>query len=96
MTNGPVYVGAFILILAILALFVVEGPVKWALFAVSVLAILLSWGHNFSAFTNFFIDSFPGYNKFRAVASILVIVEFTVVLRRPLTSSRAINGPSTQ
>lgn len=80
MTNGPVYVGSFILILAILALFVVEGPVKWALFAVSVLAILLSWGHNFSAFTNFFIDSFPGYNKFRAVASILVIVEFTVVL----------------
>lgn len=80
MTNGPVYVGAFILMLAILALFVVDGPVKWALFLVSILAILLSWGHNFAPLTDFFIDSFPGYNKFRAVASILVIVEFTIPL----------------
>ncbi len=80
MTNGPVYVGAFVLMLAILALLTVEGPMKWALFAASLLAILLSWGHNFSPLTNFFIDHFPGYNKFRAVASILVIVEFAVPL----------------
>ncbi len=80
MTNGPVYVGAFVLLLAILALFMVNTPMKWALFAVSILAILLSWGHNFEAFTDFFIDKFPGYNKFRAVASILVIVEFTIPL----------------
>lgn len=80
MTNGPVYVGAFVLLLAILALFTVNTPMKWALFAVSILAILLSWGHNFEAFTDFFIDNFPGYNKFRAVASILVIVEFTIPL----------------
>lgn len=80
MTNGPVYVGAFVLLLALLALFTVNSPMKWALFGVSVLAILLSWGHNFEAFTDFFIDNFPGYNKFRAVASILVIVEFTIPL----------------
>lgn len=80
MTNGPVYVGAFVMLLAILALFMVNTPMKWALFAVSILAILLSWGHNFEAFTDFFIDNFPGYNKFRAVASILVIVEFTIPL----------------
>ena len=35
MTNGPVYVGAFVLLLAILALFAVDTPVKWALFASS-------------------------------------------------------------
>lgn len=80
MTNGPVYVGAFVLLLAILAMFTVKSNMKWALFAVSVLAILLSWGHNFEGFTNFFIDHFPAYNKFRAVASILVIVEFTIPL----------------
>lgn len=80
MTNGPVYVGAFVLLLAILALFIVDNPMKWALFAVSVLAILLSWGHNFPVFTDFFIDNFPGYNKFRAVSSILVVVEFTIPL----------------
>ena len=47
MTNGPVYAGITVLLLAILALFVVDRPLKWALFAVSVLALLLSWGHNF-------------------------------------------------
>ena len=80
MTNGPVYVGAFIFLLALLALFVVNSPLKWALFAVGVFAMLLSWGHNFSLLTDFMIDHFPAYNKFRAVASILVIVEFVVPL----------------
>ncbi len=93
MTNGPVYVGAFILLLAILALFVVEGPMKWALFAVSILAILLSWGHNLSPFTNFFIDNFPGYNKFRAVASILVIVEFTIPLLAAMCVRKMVETP---
>lgn len=90
MTNGPVYVGAFILLLAILALFTVDTPMKWALFAVSVLAILLSWGHNFQAFTDFFIDYFPAYNKFRAVSSILVIVEFTIPLLAALAVRKII------
>lgn len=84
MTNGPVYVGAFVLLLAILGMFVVRGewetPMKWALFAASVLSILLSWGHNFDVLTNFMIDHFPGYNKFRTVSSILVIVEFCIPL----------------
>lgn len=93
MTNGPVYVGAFILLLAILALFTVRTPMMWALFAVSVLAILLSWGHNFDSFTNFFIDHFPGYNKFRAVSSILVIVEFTVPLLAVMCVRRIVEHP---
>lgn len=84
MTNGPVYVGAFVLLLAILGMFVVKGrwetPMKWALFAASVLSILLSWGHNFNALTDFMIDHFPGYNKFRTVSSILVVVEFCIPL----------------
>lgn len=93
MTNGPVYVGAFVLMLALLALFTVNSPMKWALFAVSILAILLSWGHNFPALTNFFIDSFPGYNKFRAVASILVIVEFTIPLLAALCLNKMLKEP---
>ena len=93
MTNGPVYVGAFVLLLAIWALFMVRTPMKWALFAVSVLAILLSWGHNFPALTNFFIDSFPGYNKFRAVSSILVVVEFCVPLLAAYCLAQLCNNP---
>ena len=91
MTNGPVYVGAFIFVLAILALFVVDGAVKWALFAVSVLALGLSWGHNFNPLTNFFIDYFPGYNKFRTVSSILVVLEFTIPLLAALCIRKILN-----
>ena len=79
-TSGPVYVGAFVLMLFILALFIVKGPMKWALLAATVLSILLSWGKNFMPLTNFFIDYMPMYAKFRTVASILVIAEFTIPL----------------
>ena len=84
MTNGPVYVGAIVLLLAIMAMFVVDGrvtgPLKWALFASIIFSVLLSWGHNFAPLTDFFIDHFPGYNKFRTPASILVVAEFCIPL----------------
>ena len=80
MTSGPVYVGAFVLMLFVLGLFIVKGPMKWALLAATVLSILLSWGKNFMPLTNFFIDYVPMYAKFRTVASILVIAEFTIPL----------------
>ena len=79
-TSGPVYVGAFVIFLFILGLFIVKGPVKWALLAATILSILLSWGKNFMGLTDFFIDYMPMYAKFRTVASILVIAEFTIPL----------------
>ena len=79
-TSGPVYVGAFVLMLFILGLFIVKGPMKWALLAATVLSILLSWGRNFMGFTDFFLDYMPMYAKFRTVTSILVIAEFTIPL----------------
>ena len=79
-TSGPVYVGAFVLMLFVLGCFIVKGPMKWALLAATVLSILLSWGKNFMGFTDFFIDYVPMYSKFRTVASILVIAEFTIPL----------------
>ena len=84
-TSGPVYVGALIFALFILGLFVVKGPVKWALLVATIFSILLSWGHNFNGVTNFFIDYFPMYNKFRTVASILVVAEFCIPLLAVLT-----------
>ncbi len=79
-TSGPVYVGAFVMFLFILGLFIVKGPMKWALLAATILSILLSWGKNFMGFTDFFLDYVPMYAKFRTVASILVIAEFTIPL----------------
>lgn len=84
-TSGPVYVGALIFVLFFLGLFVVKGPVKWALLVATIISILLSWGHNFMGLTGWFIDHFPMYNKFRTVSSILVIAEFCMPLLAVLT-----------
>lgn len=84
-TSGPVYVGAFVLMLFILGLFIVKGPLKWALLAGTLFSILLSWGKNMMGLTDFFIDHVPLYNKFRAVSSILVIAEFCIPLLAALT-----------
>ena len=78
MTNGPVYVGALICALFLLGCFIVKGPVKWALLIVTIISILLSWGHNMMWLTDWMIDHCPMYNKFRTVASILVIAEITM------------------
>jgi len=92
-TSGPVYVGAFILTLFILGLFIVKTPVKWALLAATVLSILLSWGKNFMGFTDFFLDYIPMYSKFRAVSSILVIAEFTIPLLAILALKEIVEKP---
>ena len=92
-TSGPVYVGAFVLMLFILGLFIVKGPIKWALLAATVLSILLSWGHNFMPFTNFFLDYIPMYSKFRTVASILVIAEFTIPLLAMMALKKIVDEP---
>lgn len=92
-TSGPVYVGAFVMFLFILGIFIVKGPMKWALLGATVLSILLSWGKNFMGFTDFFLDYIPMYDKFRAVSSILVIAEFTIPLLAILALKEVIVRP---
>ena len=92
-TSGPVYVGAFVLMLFILGLLIVKGPMKWALLAATILSILLSWGKNFMCFTDFFLDYVPMYAKFRTVASILVIAEFTIPLLAMLALKELMDKP---
>lgn len=85
-TSGANYLGAIIVFLALMYLIFVHSKLKWALFGVSFLAILLSWGKNLGGsveemwLTNFFIDYIPMYSKFRAVSSILTIVNLTFPL----------------
>ena len=92
-TSGPVYVGAFVCMLFILGLFIVKGPMKWALLAATILSVLLSWGRNFMPFTDFFLDYVPMYAKFRTVASILVIAEFTIPLLAMMALKKIVDEP---
>lgn len=78
--EAPAYIGASVFFLFLLSLFVVRGPFKWWLLISFMLSLLLSWGKNFPFLTNLFIEYFPFYNKFRAVSSIQIIIEFVVPL----------------
>ncbi|HQV99783.1 MAG TPA: YfhO family protein [Bacteroidia bacterium] len=89
-TGGPLYVGAILILLFVIGLFVVEGPLKWWIVSSTLLSILLSWGKFFMSFTNFFLDNVPGYDKFRAVTTILVIAEFTIPLMAVLAVDKMI------
>ncbi len=75
---APAYIGAIMIFLAVLALFLVKGRIKWWLTAGMILSLLLSWGDNFSFLTEFFIDNVPLYDKFRAVSSIQVLIELII------------------
>lgn len=86
-TSGPVYIGSIVVFLFIFGLFVIKGPMKWWLLAGTILSILLAWGKNFMPLTEFFLDYFPGYNKFRAVSMTLVIAELTI----PILAFLALN-----
>ena len=93
MTVGPVYVGAIIVFLAVLALFIVGGPMKWALLAATLLSFAFAWGKNTMPLTDFFIDHLPMYAKFRTVSSALVVAEFTLPLLAILGLSRVLSDP---
>lgn len=77
-TSGPVYVGILICLLAFLSFFYVKDKLVISLALVAFLTLMLSWGKNFMGLTEFFIDYFPMYDKFRAVTMILVIVELVL------------------
>ncbi|MDB2685539.1 hypothetical protein N9Y11_06075, partial [Flavobacteriaceae bacterium] len=78
--EAPAYVGAMMLLLFFLGVFILKGKYKYWLVASSVFAILMSWGKNFQFLTDFFINYIPLYNKFRAVSSFQVIAELCIPL----------------
>jgi hypothetical protein len=77
-TSGPVYVGAVMCFLFVLALFFYQGREKWWLVAGTIISVLLAWGHNLEWFNLFMFDHFPLYNKFRTVEMTLIVAAFTI------------------
>lgn len=95
-TDGPHYVGAIVIFLFVLGLFLVKGAEKWWLLIATALSFMLAWGQNFMLFSDLFINYFPGYNKFRAVTMILVIAELCIPLLGILALQDIINGSATK
>jgi len=74
-TSGPVYLGAVVCFLAMLGFLLIKTNDRWWLLFALILSVLLSWGHNFAAFSDLFFNYVPGYNKFRAVSMTLVMAQ---------------------
>ncbi|MFL2629454.1 MAG: YfhO family protein [Flavobacteriaceae bacterium] len=74
--EAPAYIGISIFFFAIIAVFYSNNRLKYWLISGVLISLFLSWGKNFSILTDIFINYFPFYNKFRAVSSIQVILEF--------------------
>ena len=84
-TAGPPYLGVIVCLLALIGFVIVKGPLRWALLAVTALAILMSWGKYLPGFNTFLFTHVPMYNKFRAPSMTMVIAEFTIPLMAVLT-----------
>ncbi len=89
-TAGPTYLGAAAVFLAVLALMLLPNRQRWWIVGASVLALFMSWGHHIMWFTELLFDFLPGYNKFRAVSTALVVVQWTVPLLAALGVAQVI------
>ncbi len=91
-TSAP-YSGAIVVFLFVFGLFIVQGRMKWALLAITILSMALSWGKNMMWLTDLFLDYFPGYNKFRAVSMILVLAELAIPIIAVLALDKILKQP---
>ena len=76
-SSGAFYFGAIAFALFLAFFFVGKDRIKWPLMFVTVLAIILSW-RDTSFVSEFFIDHFPLFNKFRDTKMMFVIVQVAV------------------
>lgn len=74
MVNGGYYLGASIFFLFILGCFLIRDKRRTWIVASVIVAILMAWGSNFSAFNDILFAYLPLYNKFRVPSMTLIIV----------------------
>jgi hypothetical protein len=78
-TGGAFYFGCIIVLLFALGMVIVKDHMKWGLLAIALISIVLSW-RDPTALTHFFIDSVPGFGKFRDTKMMLVLVQIIMPL----------------
>ncbi|MDC1107164.1 YfhO family protein [Prolixibacteraceae bacterium] len=78
--SGPFYFGAVLCFLALFGMFFVRGRIKWWLTITILVAFLLSLGKNFSLLSDFMMNYFPMYNKFRDVKNIVIVQNLAMAM----------------
>ena len=79
-TPSPYYAGAIIVFLFVAGILFAEKKYLWWLIPICVLAMMMSWGSNFSSFNYFIFDYLPAYNKFRSVTFTVIMIIFSMPL----------------
>jgi hypothetical protein len=78
-TGGPAYMGAVLLFLFILGMFLSKNTLKWWLLGSVLLCLSIAWGKNFFL-NDILFDYLPLFNKFRAVTMILSFMPIFLVI----------------
>ncbi len=93
-TAGPTYLGAVAIFLALLGILLADNKNRWWILAVSLFALLLSWGSNAMWFTKLCYNYLPMYNKFRTVSMALVVLQWSVPMLAALALWQIFKGQS--
>lgn len=89
-TAGPPYAGAVICFFALMGMFVLDNKHKWWIAAITIAAVIMSWGGYFLAFNEPLLKYLPFYNKFRAPSMIMVIPQLVLPILACLTINHVI------
>jgi hypothetical protein len=93
-TAGPIYLGAIVCMLFILAMVYLDGTHKWWILTAAILGVLLALGKHFPALNYFMFDHFPLYNKFRVPTMALEITGLVVPIALALGLEKLIDSPA--
>ncbi len=91
-TAGPNYMGAVTVFLFVLGLGVCAGKEKWWVVISTLLAVFLAVGSNWMAFTGFWYEHVPFYNKFRTVSMALTILQISLPVLGILALDKIVRG----
>lgn len=73
-SGGAFYFGAILIALFMVSLILRRDVLRWPMLVVALLAIVLSW-RDASGLTDFFLDSVPGFAKFRDTKMMLMLIQ---------------------
>jgi hypothetical protein len=91
-TSGPVYLGAVICFLAIFALVLLRGWMKWGLLATIIVGIVMAWGDHFKSVNYFLFDHLPYYNNFRSPTTALFLPQLAAPILVALALQQLLTG----
>ena len=90
-SGGAFYFGAILIALFMVSLVLRRDVLRWPMLVVALLAIVLSW-RDASGLTDFFLDSVPGFAKFRDTKMMLMLIQCMLPIGVGLLLKDALEG----